>query len=96
MMDQNTIDNQAKLRGEIKEIKEYISLLEHEANSSGHVERLSDNQFQLIFGKLQAATNCVCNAGYYWAVFTNDKELKRKLVDLDLKITHEQLGGSNK
>ena len=96
MLDKNVMDNQAKLRDEINEIKEYISLLEREVNASDHVARLSENQFQLIFRKLQTTANCASEAGYYWACFANDKELKRKLVDLDLKITHEQFGGDNK
>lgn len=90
MLDKNVMDNQAKLRDEIKEIKEYISLLEHEVNASDHVAQLSENQFQLIFRKLQTTVDCACNVGYYWACFTNDKELKRKLVDLELKIAHER------
>lgn len=96
MLNNNVANNQAKLREEIMDIKNYLAIIEHEINSSGHVERLSDNQFQLIFGKLQVATNCVCNAGYYWAVFAHDKELKRKLVDFDLKLTHELVGGGCK
>lgn len=96
MLDQNVIDNQNQLREEIKDIKEYLSLIEHEVNSYDHVAQLSENQFQLIFRKLQTTANCVCNAGYYWAHFTNDKELKRKLVDVELKIAHEQFGGGKK
>lgn len=93
MPDKNVMDNQDKLRYAIKEIKEYISLLEHEVNASDHVARLSDNQFQLIFRKLKTTADCICNASYYWAYFTNDKELKRKLVDLELKIADEWSGG---
>lgn len=96
MLDQNTIANQTKLREEIKDIKEYLSLIEHEVNSYDHVAQLSENQFQLIFRKLQTTTNCVCNVGYYWAHFTNDKELKRKLVDVELKIADEWSGGGSK
>ena len=96
MPDKNVMDNQAKLRDEINEIKEYISLLEREVNASDHVARLSENQFQLIFGKLKTTADCICNACYYWACFTNDKELKGKLFDLELKIAHEQSGGDNK
>lgn len=93
MLDKNVADNQARLREEIEELKGYLSLLEHEVNASDHVARLSENQFELVFRKLQTTVNCVCNAGYYWAHFTNDKELKRKLVDLELKIAHERFGG---
>ena len=96
MLDKNVMDSQAKLRDKIKEIKEYISLLEHEINASDHVARLSENQFQLIFRKLQTTANCASETGYYWAHFANDKELKGKLVDLELKIAHEQSGGDKK
>lgn len=93
MLDKNVENNQARLRDEIKEIKEYISLLEHEVNASDHVARLSENQFQLIFRKLQTTANCASEAGYYWAHFANDKELKGKLVDLELKISHDRREG---
>lgn len=85
MLDQNTIANQNKLREEISEIKHYLSLIEHEINSSGHVERLSDHQFRDIWKRLRTINNFAYNANYFWAKFTDNKELEEKLVGEDLK-----------
>lgn len=87
MLDQNVIDNQTKLREEIKEIKEYLSLIEHEVNSSGHVERLSDHQFRDIWKRLRTINNFAFGVNYFWAKFTGNKELEKKLVGEDLKET---------
>lgn len=95
MLDENVVNNQKLLRDEIKEIKAYLSLFEHEVNSSDHVARLSDDQVQNISRKLQTAANCVCNASCYWAQVTHNKELKGKLVDLDLKLTREWIRPTN-
>lgn len=95
MLDENVVNHQKRLRDEIKELKAYLSLFEHEVNSSDHVARLSDDQFQNINRKLQTATNCVCNANSYWAYVTHNKELEGKLVDLDLKLTREQFRPTN-
>lgn len=95
MLDENVVNHQKLLRDEIKELKDFLSLFEREVNSYGHVERLSDDQFQNIFRKLQTANNCVCNANCYWAYVTRNKELQGKLVDLDLKHTREMSRPTN-
>lgn len=79
MLDKNVMDNQAKLREEVSEIKKYLSLIEREINSSGNVERLSDWQFQDMWKRLKTVHNFTFNANYYWAKYTNNKELKKKL-----------------
>lgn len=81
MLDQNTINNQAKLREEISRIKQYLSLIEHEVNSSDHVERLSDDDVQIICRKLQIACNWVYNADYLWASCAGDNEFSKKLAE---------------
>lgn len=89
MLDKNVIDNQTKLREEISEIKQYLSLIEHEVNSSGHVERLSDAQIQTVWRKLKTAFNFVYSANYFWAKYTNDREFREKLVKTDKKLLWE-------
>lgn len=87
MLDKKTTNNQAKLREEISEIKRYLSLIEHEINSSGHVERLSDHQFRDIWKRLRTINNFAYNVNYFWAKFTGNKELEEKLIGEDLKET---------
>lgn len=86
MLDQNTIFNQTKLREEIEEIKEYLSLIEHEINSSGHVEQLSDRQFQDIWKRLRVVRNFTHNVNYFWAKYTDNKEFRKKLVETDREL----------
>lgn len=86
MLDKNTIDNQAKLREEISEIKQYLSLIEHEINSSGHVEQLSDRQFQDIWKRLRVVRNFTHNVNYFWAEYTDNKEFRKKLVETDREL----------
>lgn len=81
MLDQNTINNQAKLRKEIDNIKQYLSLIEHEINASDHVERLSDCDVQIICRKLQIACNYIYNADYFWASNAGDNEFAQKLAE---------------
>lgn len=66
MMDQNTLNNQAKLREEIVDIKNYLAIIEHEINSSDNLELLSDDQVQAIWRKLRTAGNFIYSANYYW------------------------------
>lgn len=92
MLDQNTMDNQAKLREEISEIKQYLSLIEHEINSSGRVGQLSDRQFQDIWKRLRVVCNFTYNVNYFWGKYTNDREFKKKLAEADLEETARVAG----
>lgn len=83
MLDQNTIANQNKLREEIVDIKRYLAMIEHEIASSGHVEQLSDAQVQTVWRKLRTASNFMYSANYYWARYTNNRELQKKLAEPD-------------
>lgn len=90
MLGQNTMDNQAKLLEEISEIKQYLSLIEHEINSSGHVEQLSDRQFQDIWKRLRVVRNFTHNVNYFWAEYTNNREFRKNLAEMDSKLLWEE------
>ena len=96
MLDKNVADNQAKLREEIVDIKGYLAMIEHEISSSGHVEQLSDAQVQTIWRKLRTASNFMYSANYYWAKYTNNRELKKKLAEPDPEEASQICGGTNK
>lgn len=91
-MNQNTIDNQAKLREEIMDIKNYLAIIEHEICQSDHVERLSDAQVQAIWRKLRTAGNFIYSANYYWARYTHNRALIKKFVEMDREETARILG----
>lgn len=73
MIDENTINHQKRLRDEIEDIKECISYIEHEINSSGHVEQLSDAQFIDMWKRLKTISNFSYNAKYFWDKYTKKK-----------------------
>ena len=92
MLNKNAADNQAKLLEEIVDIKNYLAIIEHEINSSGHVELLSDDQVQAIWRKLRTAGNFIYSANYYWARYTNNRALIKKFVEMDHEETVRILG----
>lgn len=73
MIDENTINHQKRIRDEIEDIKECISYIEHEINSSGHVEQLSDAQFIDMWKRLKTISNFSYNAKYFWDEYTKKK-----------------------